>query len=604
MKTLFMTLNSKYIHSNLAIHSISKYVKRYSENFDAHQDELIIKEYTINQSQDDVLREIIEIGADVIVCSAYIWNIESLIILFSNYRKLNHNSYIIFGGPEVSYDAKSKLEKYSFMDMVVMGEGERTVANVLNQINKNWGHADNERAFMKSFESISGVAYRTENNIIVNAKCDPIEPLDVIPFVYDDFAPFENRILYYESSRGCPYSCSYCLSAAEKGVRFYSLERVFKDLNIFLEKKVPQVKFVDRTFNVDKRHALSILKYLIENDNGVTNFHFEMTATLFDEDYFDLLLKTREGLFQFEIGVQSTLEETMIAINRPIAFEKLKINCMKLLEMGHIHIHLDLIAGLPYEGYERFLKSFDDVFEMRPHALQLGFLKILKGTPIIATQEVHGYEFREQTPYEVLYNRYIQFEELTKLKNLEVILEYYYNSGKFKHSIQYLLKIEKGTPSDFFLKLCDYFKAHDLMYISHSTAKLYDILFEFYKENYKNHELFNDLLKFDYYYAHMKGLRPFFVMTEIPQFNVRRLHYLKELEHQEFINPLYVGMQSKQILKTVEFITLNYDIIALIQSQYEAVEAKLNIVLFDYQKPDHAIEPSAYFEVELPLISK
>ena len=320
--------------------------------------------------------------------------------------------------------------------------------------------------------------------------------MDEIPFVYDDFEPFENRILYYESSRGCPYGCSYCLSAAERGVRFYSLERVFNDLSVFLKRKVSQVKFVDRTFNVDKEHALSILNYLIEHDNGVTNFHFEMTATLFDEDYFNLLTKAREGLFQFEIGVQSTLKETMIAINRPIEFEKLRVNCLRLIEMGNIHIHLDLIAGLPYEGYERFLKSFDDVFEIGPHALQLGFLKILKGTPIIATQEMHGYAFREQTPYEVLYNRYMKFEELTKLKNLEVVLEYYYNSGKFKHSIEYLLKLGKGTPSDFFLKLCDYFKAHDLMYLSHSTAKLYDILYEFYKENYDNYALFSDLLKF------------------------------------------------------------------------------------------------------------
>ncbi|GAU79744.1 B12-binding domain-containing radical SAM protein [Fusibacter sp. 3D3] len=602
MKTLFMTLNSKYIHSNLAIHSISKYIKRYCTHYDALHDDVLVKEYTINQSQDDILRELIEIDADVIVCSSYIWNIEALIILFSNYRKLNHNSYIIFGGPEVSYDAKDKLEKQAFLDMIAMGEGERTITQVLDLIYEQFKNSNPRNALTANFSHVSGVAYRAGDLISVNSKRIPIEPLDEIPFVYDDFTPFENRILYYESSRGCPYSCSYCLSAAEKGVRFYSLERVFNDLNVFLEKKVSQVKFVDRTFNVDKEHALSILRYLIEHDNGITNFHFEMTATLFDEDYFKLLLNAREGLFQFEIGVQSTYKETMIAINRPIAFDKLKINCMRLLKMGNIHIHLDLIAGLPHEGYERFLRSFDDVFEMNPHALQLGFLKILKGTPIMATQEKHGYEFRKQTPYEVLYNRYIRFEDLTKLKNLETVLEYYYNSGKFKHSIQYLLKTEKGTPSDFFLKLCDYFKAHDLMYIAHSTANLYDILYEFYQENYENHALFNDLLKFDYYYAHMKGLRPFFVMSEIPQFNTRRLHYLKALEHQELINPFYVGMQSKQILKTVEFITLNYDIIALIQSQYEFIEAKLNVVLFDYQRANHAIEPSKYFKVELPVI--
>ena len=356
--------------------------------------------------------------------------------------------------------------------MVIIGEGERIVCDVLLALEQE---QQGVRIDQKVLTNITGIAYRLGGLVYLNGKRTPIENLDEIPFVYDDFQPFENRIIYYESARGCPYSCSYCLSAAEKGVRFYSLERVYNDLDVFLEHKVPQVKFVDRTFNVDKVHALSIMAYLIDHDNGVTNFHFEITATLLDHDYFDLLSKAREGLFQFEIGVQTTHNETMIAINRPIAFEKLRENCMNLLDLGNIHIHLDLIAGLPYENYGQFLKSFDDVFKMGPHALQLGFLKILKGTPIMSTKELHGYEFREQAPYEVLYNKYIDFESLTKLKNLESILEYYYNSGKFKHSIQYLLKIEGGSPSEFFLKLSDYFKSNDLMYVSHSTAKLYDI---------------------------------------------------------------------------------------------------------------------------------
>lgn len=597
-----MTLNSKYIHSNLAIHSISKYIKHHAKNLTLDQNQLIIKEYTINQSQDDVLREMIEINADVIVCSSYIWNIEALVILFSNYRKLNHKTYIIFGGPEVSYDAKLKLEAYDFIDMIIIGEGERTVSDVLLALEEEIQLGGNDITLGKTMANIKGIAYNFEGVLHDNGKRTPIENLDEIPFVYDDFEPFENRIIYYESARGCPYSCSYCLSAAEKGVRFYSIERVYNDLNVFLEHMVPQVKFVDRTFNVDKNHALSIIEYLIEHDNGVTNFHFEITATLLDHDYFELLSKAREGLFQFEIGVQTTHNDTMIAINRPIAFEKLRDNCLKLLDMGNIHIHLDLIAGLPYENYDTFLKSFDDVFKIGPHALQLGFLKILKGTPIMSTQELHGYEFREQAPYEVLYNKYINFESLTRLKNLEAVLEYYYNSGKFKHSIQYLLKIEGGAPSDFFLKLSDYFKAKDLMYVSHSTAKLYDILYEYYLNHHENSALFGDLLKFDFYYAHLKGQRPFFNMVEVPQFNGRRLLYLKETHNLENINSEYVGMQGKQILKTVEFITLNYDIISLIQSQYNNVEEVLNVVLFDYLRPENALEPSKYYKVELPEI--
>ena len=293
------------------------------------------------------------------------------------------------------------------------------------------------------FEKTNGIAYRMNklqsSDIVINPAMQLIEPLDKIPFPYDTLETFENRIVYYESARGCPYSCSYCLSSASQGVRYLGFERVKSDLKFFMVNKLNQVKFVDRTFNSNKRHALPILEYLIENDNGITNFHFEITATLLDEDYFNVLKNARPGLFQFEIGIQTTYQPTMYAIHRPIDFHKLKLVCHKLIEMGGIHIHVDLIAGLPFETYARFLKSFDDVYEIGAEQLQLGFLKILKGTLLSQEISQHGYKIRAEAPFEVLCNNYISFDELSTLKDIETLIEYYPNSGKFKHALNYFM---------------------------------------------------------------------------------------------------------------------------------------------------------------------
>lgn len=601
MKVLLMTLNSKYIHSNLAIHSIAGYINKYASE-EIHEDvELVLKEFTINNTLDDTLREMVEISPDVIMCSTYIWNIEPLCILFSNFKKLNQKSILIFGGPEVTYETELKMKKYPFMDIVMRGEGERTALKLLETL-----HGNSNKGICLDIDGlidVKGIAYKSEGVYIQNPVSEKISPLDEIPFVYDDFGPFENRILYYESSRGCPYNCSYCLSAAEKEVRYYTLDRVYADLDVFLKEKVSQVKFVDRTFNIKKEHSLAILKYLVENDNGITNFHFEITATLLDEAYFEVLKEAREGLFQFEIGVQSTCLETMTAINRPIPFEVLSQNVKRLHELNNIHLHLDLIAGLPHEGFSRFLKSFDEVFGLRPHDLQLGFLKLLDGTPIMNEIDLHGYQYREQAPYEVLYNAYISFEELTVLKNLETILEYFYNSGKFKHALSFLMKRYQGSSSQLFLEIVDYFKKRDILYQSHSGAKLYDLLYEFYCEfdlEEEGRNVFSDLLKFDYYYSNMKGQRSFFKFTEIPKFNLKRMAYLKDEEVKQIVNTNYCGMPVKQILKTVEFITLTYDIMSLIESDYTTCTKVETVVLFDYLKGSHSLEPSNYYRVILP----
>ncbi len=577
MKVLLMSLNSKFIHTNLAIRSIKKYYETYHKSPDVV---LEVKEYTINNDMDSVLRDVSKGEYTHIFASAYIWNIESLSLLFSNFSKINQTTKIIFGGPEVTYNAGEQLERHPFLDAVIIGEGEQSFGELLENMVK-YGDA-------LGLGRTRGIAYRTCRNlgaeIVINDPMPLIEPLDRIPFPYDALKSFENRIIYYESTRGCPYSCSYCLSSASLGVRYLSLERVKSDLTVFLQNNVSQVKFVDRTFNAKKSHALPILEFLIKNDNGITNFHFEITGTLLDEDYLCVLKNARPGLFQFEIGVQTTYQPTMYAIHRPIEFDKLKHICRALIEMGGIHIHLDLIAGLPFETFKRFLKSFDDVYDIGAEQLQLGFLKILKGTLLSQEISQHGYKIRSQAPFEVLSNNYMSFEELSKLKDIEMLIEYYPNSGKFKHSLVFFMNKMTLLPSDFFMKMSQYFNQNDYFSSPIGTYRLYEILCEYYFSIYGESDLFKDLLKVDYYYARLKGQRALFNYVEIPNFNNRRIDILKDLD---FVT-LHFGDQSKEIgkhlLKNVAFITLNYDIIALIKNGYKDVDMQpqLSVIMLNY----------------------
>ena len=571
MKVLLMSLNSKFIHTNLAIQSIKTYYETY---FLTDKIELIIKEYTINNEMDSILRDLSKEKYTHIFVSAYIWNIESLSILFSNFRKINHVCKIIFGGPEVTYNSVEQIKKFDFLDAVISGEGEQIFSELLSNIVQLGNH--------EGFVKTRGVTYRSENDIIQNLPMPLIEPLDRIPFPYKNLEAFENRILYYESSRGCPYNCSYCLSSAVNGLRHLSINRVIEDLDFFLKHRVSQVKFVDRTFNALKTHALPILKYLIANDNGVTNFHFEVTATLLDDDYFDVLRMARPGLFQFEIGVQTTHQPTMHAIHRPIAFEKLKDICNALIQMGGIHLHLDLIAGLPYETFDRFLQSFDDVYLIGAEQLQLGFLKLLKGTLLYNERELHGYLVRSEAPYEVLSNQYITFDELSALKELEVLLEYYSNSGKFKHSLKYAMHKMNGSPSAFFLWFRSYFHKNGYYNAPIGTYRLYEIFYDAYSERFGESDLFKDLLKVDYYYSNLKGQKPLFNYIEIPNFNNSRINVLNEYLVNDSNFEKYRTLSAKQLLKNVEFITLKYDIMTLIQNNYEYELEKLSVVMFDY----------------------
>lgn len=572
MKILLMSLNSKYIHTNLAIHYLYQFA---NQEIPEVAKQIEVKEYTINNEMDNILRDIIRNDYDVIFVSAYIWNIDALNILFSDFKKINRNTKIYFGGPEVSYDAEVKLSNYGFLDGVLVGEGEVTFLEFIRSIV--------EVGVQIAEEKTEGIVYRRNEMIIANHERSLIANLDIVPFPYTNEQLLDNRILYYESSRGCPYSCSYCLSSAEKGVRNFSLERVFSDLERFLEAKVPQVKFVDRTFNANKKHAIPILKYLIERDNGVTNFHFEITASLLNEEYLEVLQKARPGLFQFEVGIQTTNEDTLFSIKRPIQFEKVRDACKKVIALKTIHLHVDLIAGLPYEGFDSFLKSFDQVYEIGAEQLQLGFLKILKGTLIDRQKDLHEYIVKEYAPYEVMQSKYLSYSEMCRLKEIESLVESYYNSGKFKVTLAFLMMKMKLSPSQFYLKLSDYFLERGYFNSPVGVYRLYEILFEFGISNQFNENLIKDLLKFDYYAANLKGQKALFNYVELPQFNQRRLELLKDNNFQaQHFN--CNDVPAKQLLKNLEFITLTYDIMTLIETGFETLNENLSVVMFDYHQ--------------------
>ena len=555
MKVLLMSLNSKFIHTNLAVQSIKMYYEKHSKHSDQT---LVLKEYTINHEIDTVLRDIIKGNYTHIFASAYIWNVEMMDILFKNIKSLRPDIRIIFGGPEVSYNAKEQLTQKTYLDVVMVGEGERIFTEFVDRMISN--------GEMDALRNTRGIVYKELDRICVNDPMPLIDILDEMPFPYTHVSDFSNRILYYESSRGCPFNCSYCLSSAVDGLRHLSLERVKSDLNFFLMHKVPQVKFVDRTFNAKKDHALSIIKYIVAHDNGVTNFHFEMTASLLDQDYIEVLAMARPGLFQLEIGVQTTHQPTMHAIHRPIAFEKIKWACEQIQKYENIHLHLDLIAGLPFETFEIFLNSFDDVYHILPDELQLGFLKVLKGTEISKLVDDHKYKVGVQAPYEVLANQWITIEELSQLKDMETLLEYYFNSNKFTHALRYFIKKTKEKPSVFYLNMATYFNRHMYLASPIGTYRLYELLYAYFESMFGESDLFKELLKVDYYHARLKGQKPLFEEIELKHFNQMRMAWLKEPSFRSKYLDVDSSVTAKDLLKNLEFTTLKYDLMTLIQS--------------------------------------
>ena len=461
MKILLAACNAKYIHSNLAVYDLQAYAAEYA-------DHIVLKEYTINQQKDDIMRDIYLEHPDVVCVSCYIWNVSFVKELMADLTKILPDADFWAGGPEVSYDAEKFLSENPEFTGVMVGEGEETFQELSGYyVKKN----------PEKLENITGICYRDGEKIIHNGWRQ-IMDLSSIPFIYKDLSEFKNRIIYYESSRGCPFSCSYCLSSVDKKLRFRDIEMVKKELQFFIDHKVPQVKFVDRTFNCKHDHAMAIWKYINDHDNGVTNFHFEISADLLREEELQEMSTMRPGLIQLEIGVQSTNPDTIKAIHRTMDFEKLKGIVDRIHSFGNIHQHLDLIAGLPYEDYDSFRNSFNDVYALKPQQLQLGFLKVLKGSHMMEMCREYGIVYKNREPYEVLSTKWLDYDHVLKLKNVENMVEVYYNSGQFQKTLEYA---ESFFPDAFSIYegLGIFYMEKGYGDVSHTRMRRYEILLEY-----------------------------------------------------------------------------------------------------------------------------
>ncbi|MCI9198100.1 MAG: B12-binding domain-containing radical SAM protein [Lachnospiraceae bacterium] len=466
MKNIVLAaINAKYIHSNLAIHSLRAYAVQAEEEMQAIQ----IREYTINQPFADILKDIYKSQPGFLGLSCYIWNRSLVDSLLVEIRKILPETWIWVGGPEVTYDAVRYLEDHPAVDGVIRGEGEASLLGLLRHF-----QAGNP---VDELLSVPGLTLRHGEDICDTGSRELLD-MDELPFPYYDLWDFENRIIYYESSRGCPFSCSYCLSSLDKKLRFRNLELVKKELLFFIEQKVPQVKFVDRTFNCDRQRALEIWRFLAEHDQGVTNFHFEIGADLLGSEEIACMRGMRPGLIQLEIGVQSTNPDTIREIHRRTDLAKLRSNVEQIRQGRNIHQHLDLIAGLPCEGYESFAQSFDQVYRMHPQQIQLGFLKVLKGSRMERMAESYGCVYMDREPYEVLKTKWISYEEILALKRVEEMVEIYYNSGQFCRTLA-LLEGMFSSPFALYQSLGDFYEEKGYGGISHSRLHRYDVLLEF-----------------------------------------------------------------------------------------------------------------------------
>ncbi len=502
MKILLAACNAKYIHSNLAVYNLKSCSGKYSPN-------VVIKEYTINQIRDDILKDIYLEQPDVICFSCYIWNISFVKELVPDLKKILPHVDFWAGGPEVSYDAMEFLKKNPAFFGVMVGEGEETFHELA-------GYYIERKP--ETLKEIRGVAFHDETKVpdIVHTGWRELMDLSKVPFAYSNLTEFKNRIIYYESSRGCPFSCSYCLSSIDKKLRFRDIELVKKELQFFIDNKVPQVKFVDRTFNCKHDHAMAIWRYITEHDNGITNFHFEISADLLREEELALMKNMRPGLIQLEIGVQSTNPQTIKAIRRTMDFEKLKGIVEQIHSFGNIHQHLDLIAGLPYEGYDSFHKSFCDVYALRPEQFQLGFLKVLKGSHMMEMTGEYQILYKDREPYEVLSTAWLTYGEILRLKMVESMVEVYYNSGQFKNTLVFVEQYFED-PFRMYEALGRFYEKKGYSEISHSRMRRYEILMEFAGEQKEIPlEALSDVMLLDLYLRENLKSRPSFASNQKP----------------------------------------------------------------------------------------
>ena len=568
MKVLLTAVNAKYIHSNLAIYSM----KAYAEQKGCPGVEIQLAEYTINQQQDGILRGIYEKKPDLLCFSCYIWNISFVRELIRDVKKILPKTRIWVGGPEVSYDAEDFLKEMPQVTGVICGEGEETFAEVVRTY-AQWEKQEQEPG---KLADVPGIVYRDGEKLVFTGNRDILN-MDELVFPYENLSLFEHKIIYYESSRGCPFSCSYCLSSIDKKLRFRSLLLVKKELQFFLDHQVPQVKFVDRTFNCKKEHAMEIWKYIKEHDNGITNFHFEIAADLLTEEEIGLIAAMRPGLIQLEIGVQSTNERTLQEIRRKTSFQEICKKVRAVAEGENVHQHLDLIAGLPYEDYKSFQKSFCDVYALRPQQLQLGFLKVLKGAYMEEMADAYGCVYKSKEPYEVLKTKWLTYGEISRLKGIEEMTEVYYNSGQFFYTLEALVK-EFPDAFTMYEELADFYKRKGYFAVSHARISRYEILREFLQEKGIQYlEFYDQLMVLDLYARENLKTRPSWAMDLKPYKRQIQAFYAKEEEQPEILKD-YQGYQARQMEKMTHLEVFTYNVLE------GKPEKGCYPVVFDYKK--------------------
>lgn len=585
MKVLLTAINAKYIHSNLAVYCLKAYAEAKMDRKNENKINISIAEYTINQQVDAILQEIYKKHPDILCLSCYIWNLNYVEELVREVHKILPDTKIWIGGPEVSYDSVEVLTRLPEVTGIMKGEGEQTFSELI---------AYYGQAKRSSLSEIQGITYRNE---VTGAICEnewrKVMDLSEVPFVYHNMEGFEHKIIYYESSRGCPFSCSYCLSSVDKCLRFRKLDLVKQELQFFLDHKVPQVKFVDRTFNCKHDHAMEIWTYIVEHDNGITNFHFEVSADLLNEEELQLMGRMRPGLIQLEIGVQSTHPETIREIRRVMKFDEVGRIVKRINSYHNIHQHLDLIAGLPYEDYETFGKSFNDVYALQPEQLQLGFLKVLKGSYMEEQKGEYGLVYKSKAPYEVMYTNWLSYDDVLRLKGVEEMVEVYYNSRQFCYTLPYL---EKQFEDAFgmFEELAKFYEEHGWNLINHSRTTRYEILLSFAKEKDPAHEeQYRQLLVLDFYLRENAKTRPAFAGEESVNKTFEKIFYDHESEKQRYLKG-YESYEKRKIRKMTHLERFSWDMLGDMQEGEQ-------VILFDYQNRSPLNHQAYVVNVELQV---
>ena len=581
MNILLTAINAKYIHSNLAVYSLRAYAAGKCEKY---KEEIGIAEYTINQPLDQILMDLYKRKPEVLCFSCYLWNIEYVEQLVAELGKIMPQTDIWLGGPEVSYHASHMLEQFPQVYGIMRGEGEETFLELAEFYYNNSEKSLEQCEKVQRLKEIVGITFRDGEEIIETADRSVMD-LSKVPFVYEDLDVFKNKIIYYESSRGCPFSCSYCLSSIDKCLRFRDLELVKKELQFFIDHEIPQVKFVDRTFNCKHSHSMEIWSYIKEHDKGKTNFHFEVAADLLNEEELNLISTMRPGLIQLEIGVQSTNEQTIKEIHRTMKFSQVTEVVNRVHAAKNIHQHLDLIAGLPFEDYNSFHKSFCDVYALRPEQLQLGFLKVLKGSYM--EEKIKDYEllYQNRPPYEVLSTKWLPYSDVIRLKGLEEMVEVYYNSRQFEHTME-LLEQVFGDAFVMFEEMSNYYEEHGYYGVNHNRVARYEILYAFIKEvalvQYETlltEEQFRQTLVMDLYLRENMKNRPAFAGDSLVSKEVERTFYDTEVEEHQYLKG-YEKYDKRQLRK---------------MTHLENIDGHL--ILFDYQNRNPLTNQATTYEV-------